>query len=137
MLPEVIEMLGRHLQYGWIYCQPLPGSTSRILARHTLQEWKPWVAYSNGQWPSGRIEWHGDMLSPSERSKRLFRWEQDGAPAGLLIEMLSPAGGTVLDPFAGTAAYGAESIRRGRRFIGCEADAGRFATASETLEAAA
>lgn len=135
MLPEVLELLGRHLHYGWCYCQPLPGANSRIMARHTLQAWKPWVAYSNGPWPSGRIDWHEDMLEPSERTKSVFRWEQDGGPAGYLIEVLSPKGGSVLDPFAGSGAYGVEALRRDRKFIGCEMDADRFSKASERLTA--
>lgn len=133
MLPDVIERLGRHLAYGWVYCQPLPGSNSRIMARHTLQSWKPWVAYSNGPWPSGRIDWHEDVLTASERAKSRYRWEQDPTPAGLLIEMLSSPGALVVDPFTGTGAYGAAAIVRGRRFVGCEVDEPRFTGAAKRL----
>lgn len=132
-LPDVMNRLGEHLQYGWVYCQPLPGSNSRIMARHALQAWKPWVAYSNGAWPSGRIDWHEDVLTPSDRTKSRYRWEQDGNPSEYLIEALCPEGGTVLDPFTGTGTYGLAALARGRHFIGCEMDADRFTGTVERL----
>jgi len=135
-LPQVMTRLGEHLQYGWMYSQPLPGSHSRILARHTLQAWKPWLAYSNGEWPSGRIDWHPDVLNPSARAKDLYRWQQDPEPARMLIDSLCPPGGTVLDPFTGTGSYGFLAIEMGRKFIGVEADAERFAVAVERVSGA-
>lgn len=132
-LPQVMARLGEHLQYGWIYSQPLPGSHSRIMARHTLQAWKPWLAYSNGSWPSGRIDWHPDVLDPSSRAKGNYRWQQDPDPARMLIDALCPEGGTVLDPFTGTGSYGVVSVEMGRKFIGMEADAERFAQASQRI----
>jgi len=135
MLPEVMDRLGAHLQYGWVYCQPLPGANSRIMARHVLQSWKPWLAYSNGQWPSGQVAWHEDLLDPSARTKSQFRWEQDGNPAEYLIEVLSQPGATVLDPFAGSGTYGLTALGRGRQFIGVEADETRLSQAAERLGA--
>jgi 16S rRNA G966 N2-methylase RsmD len=131
--PDVMHRLGAHLQYGWVYCQPLPGSTTRVLARHVLQSWKPWLAYSNGPWPSGAVDWHEDTLAASARTKSTFRWEQDGDPAEYLIEVLSPLGGTVLDPFTGSGAYGIAALSRGRQFIGVEMDDARFNGAAQRL----
>jgi ParB-like chromosome segregation protein Spo0J len=132
-LPEVAARLGEHLSYGWTYCQPLPGSNSRIMGRHILQSWKPWFVYSNGQWPSARIDWHPDMLDPSYRAKDRYRWEQDPDPVKLLIDATSDEGGLVLDPFSGTGAYGVAALSMGRRFIGVELDADRFAGAAKRL----
>lgn len=132
-LAEVMGRLGEHLNYGWIYSQPLPGSQTRILARHVLQAWKPWLAYTKNIWPSGRIEWHSDQLDASARSKSGYRWEQDPDPARLLIETLCPDGGTVLDPFTGTGSYGVVTVDMGRKFIGVEADSDRFSDAVKRL----
>lgn len=125
-LDAVMRRLGEHLNYAWMYSQPLPGSHSRILARQILQAWKPWVAYTVGTWPSGSIDWHTDVLHPGSRVKGTYRWEQDPDPARMLIDALCPEGGTVLDPFTGTGAYGAVAVDMGRNFIGVEADAARF-----------
>lgn len=132
-LPDVMSRLGENLSYGWTYAQPLPQQNTRILARHTLQEWKPWLAYSNGSWPSGAIEWHGDMLDPSDRAKKHYRWEQDGNPSRYLIEMLCPEGGMVLDPYCGSGSYGIAALSMGRQFIGVEADHERFQLCVERL----
>jgi site-specific DNA-methyltransferase (adenine-specific) len=132
-LPQVMARLGEHLAYGWMYAQPLPGSSSRILARQVLQLWKPWVAFSNGKWPSGRIDWHVDLLNGSARHKSTYRWEQDPGPAHLLVDCLSSPGDLVVDPFAGTGAYGTVAQDLNRRFVGVELDAERFRMASDRL----
>jgi site-specific DNA-methyltransferase (adenine-specific) len=132
-LPDVLDGLRAHLSYGWVYCQPLPGSNTRILARQVLQEWKPWVAFSNGTWPSGRIDWHPDLLDGTARHKSNYRWEQDPDGARFLIDVLSDDGALLVDPFAGTGAFGVAALEMGRRFIGVELDAERFTAAAERL----
>jgi hypothetical protein len=132
MLPEVLNRLGEHLSYGWEYVQPMPGQNSHIMGRHVFQTWKPWLVYSNGTWPSGAIDWHEDMTPPSAMQKS-YRWQQDAAPAAYLIEHLTDEGDVVCDPFAGVGSYGEAVAGLEREFIGCEADAGRFAKAVERL----
>jgi site-specific DNA-methyltransferase (adenine-specific) len=132
-LPDVIDRLRAHLAYGWIYCQPLPGSSSRILARHIGQEWKPWLAFSNGPWPSGRVDWHPDMLDGHPLSKDRYHWEQSTGPALQLIHYLAPENGLVLDPFAGSGSYGLAALQAGRRFVGIEADHDRYQTCCDRL----
>jgi hypothetical protein len=136
LLPDVMLVLGSQLDWGWCYCQPLPGASSRILARHIGQEWKPWLAFSNGAWPSGRVGWHPDMLNGAPLAKTRHRWEQSTGPALQLIEALCPAGGVVLDPFCGTGTYGVAARRAGRMFVGIEPDGERLATAAKRLGAA-
>lgn len=133
MLPEVLARLGEHLSYGWTYCQPLPGSSSRIMARHVGQAWKPWVAYSNGAWPSGRIDWHPDVLDGAPMAKTHYQWQQSTGPAAQLIWSLSFPQAVVLDPFTGSGSYGIAALDTGRRFVGVEADQSRFATACQRL----
>ncbi len=134
-LPEVLARLGEHLSYGWTYCQPLPGQQSRIMGRHVMQSWKPWVTFTNGQWPSGRIDWHPDMLDPSYRAKDQYRWQQDPNPTLLLIDALSDEGSLIVDPFTGTGSYGIAALQMGRKFIGVELDSDRFNGAAERLAA--
>jgi ParB-like chromosome segregation protein Spo0J len=132
-LPEVIAALGEHLSYCWQYAQPLPGSNTRILRVNVLQTWKPWLAYSNGPWPSGRVDWHPDTLDPSVRAKDRYRWQQGGEPAGMLVDALTDPDGLVCDPFCGTGTYGAVALKQGRRFLGVELDHDRFAGAAASL----
>ncbi len=134
-LPQVMASLGGHLSYGWMYAQPLPGSSSRILARSVLQEWKPWLAYSNGQWPSGSVGWHPDLLDASSRHKSTYRWEQDPDGCRHLVETLTPPDAVIVDPFTGTGAFGVGVLAVGRRFVGVELDAERFNGATDRLAA--
>lgn len=132
-LPEVMNRMGEHLNYGWVYIQPLPGANSRIMGRHILQSFKPWVAFTKSTWPSGRIDWHPDLLDPSARAKDAYRWQQDPNPAKMLVDALCPEGGTVLDPFTGTGSYGVAALELDRQFIGVEADAKRLDSARTRL----
>lgn len=134
-LPDVINMLGKHLSWGWMYIQPLKKGNSRIMARHVIQCHKPWVAYSNGQWPSGNVDWHPDLLDAGSKMKDRYRWEQDPDPTKMLIDALCPAGGTVLDPYTGTGSFGVATLEMERKFIGVEMDADRFKQCSERLNA--
>lgn len=132
-LDQVMQALGKHLQYGWVYALPLPGSHTRILARRVLQAWKPWLAYSNGPWPSGQLEWNIDLLDGSSRHKARYRWEQDPDGCRLLIESLTQPGGVVVDPFTGTGAFGVAARAFDRTFIGVEMDGDRYQSIVERL----
>ncbi len=134
LLPQVIERVSEHLNYGWIYVQPLPGTgqNSRIMGRHVFQTWKPWIVFSNGTWPSGIIDWHEDT-TPTSVAQKSYRWQQDAAPAAYLIEHLTEKGALVCDPFTGTGSYGEAVVGLKREFVGCEADSERFEKAVERL----
>jgi len=53
-----------------------------------------------------------------------------------LIKALTPVGGLVLDPFAGTGTSGVAAILEGRRFVGAEIQPQYYDIAVERLEAA-
>lgn len=132
-LDEVMQLMAQHLNYGWMYCQPLIGANSRILARQIMQSWKPWVAFTKNKWPSGRIDWHPDMLAQGARNKDQYRWQQDATPAEMLAIELCPEGGTICDPFMGVGTYGTMALKVGRQFVGVEMDAERFNTSKENF----
>lgn len=135
-LPDRMAALGARLQYGWMYAQELPGNNTRILGRHIAQEWKPWLAYSKGPWPAGRIDWHGDLIVDVPQEKTHYHWQQSVDPAESLIRSLCSAEGTVCDPFLGSGTYGVAALKAGRRFIGIEMDADRFRIASDRMAVA-
>lgn len=123
-LPEVMERLGEHLTYGWMFRLELPGSHTRIMGRHIRQTWKPILAYTNGTWPSN--EWGEDMLTSPTREKTRYEWEQNAAPALELIKRYSPKGGLIVDPFLGVGSFAVAAQQAKRRFIGCEIDVERL-----------
>lgn len=131
-----LECLAEHLQFGWLYVQPLPGAQSRILGRHVCQTFKPWLSFSNGPWPSGRILMHGDTLDGHPPARDRWTWEQTVGPGVQLVEIHCPTDGIVLDPFAGTGTYGEATLDAGREFVGVEADIDRFDMAVARLRRA-
>ena len=53
-----------------------------------------------------------------------------------LLNVVCPTGGTVLDPFMGSASTGVAAIKRGMKFIGIERDADHFQVACQRIDAA-
>lgn len=131
-LPTVIELLGRFMTYGWCFRHDLPGSNSRIMGRHLIQTWKPFLAYSTGTWPSG--EWRPDRVIGDGKDQAEFAWGQSAGPAVDLIESYSRPDALVLDPFTGGGAYGEAALRAGRRFIGIELVPAKLALAAHRLQ---
>jgi hypothetical protein len=133
-LPQVLELLGAHMNYGWAFALELTGSRARVPARHIVQEWKPIVAFTPGPWPSGgRWYAHGDLLVSHEREKELYEWQHPVAPVRLLIERYCPEDGLVVDPFMGVGSFGVAALSSGRRFVGVETHLGRFEQARQRL----
>lgn len=64
---------------------------------------------------------------------------QVGKPEPLMEQLVRivPPGGTVLDPFMGSATTGVAALRAGLNFIGCEMARGYFDVADKRLAAAA
>lgn len=60
---------------------------------------------------------------------------QVGKPVPVMRELvrLTPEGGTVLDPFMGSATTGVAALEAGRAFVGVEIDAHYFGIAAERL----
>ena len=54
-----------------------------------------------------------------------------------IVETLTRPGDLVIDPFMGSGTTGVAALQLGRRFIGCELDAGYFAIAQRRIENAA
>jgi site-specific DNA-methyltransferase (adenine-specific) len=63
---------------------------------------------------------------PTVKSTDLMAW---------LIKLITPPGGTVLDPFMGSGSTGKAAVRLGHSFIGCELDADYYAIATRRIEA--
>ena len=134
MIHEYMDALAvGGLNFGWIYSEPLPGSNVRFQGRKIAVSWQPWLAFSNGTWPSGDIDWHPDTLTESPRAKKRYVWEQKWDIAAELTATFAQPGSLVLDPFAGSGSYGVAALSVGCRWIGIEMDAKGHHKAAERL----
>jgi DNA modification methylase len=78
---------------------------------------------------------YGNVLK-SSRVHSSEREHQTQKPVDLIqmiVETVSPAGGTILDPFMGSGTTGVACVREGRAFIGIEIDEGYFDIACKRI----
>jgi DNA modification methylase len=50
----------------------------------------------------------------------LHEWSPGETAVGPIIEAHTTPGETILDPFAGSGAFGRKAVEMGRRWIGCD-----------------
>lgn len=81
----------------------------------------------------GRETLPGVIQCPVERIGQ--KLHMTGKPLNLMRELVKcvPDGGTVLDPFMGSASTGVAALERGLKFIGCEMVPGIFEIAEERM----
>lgn len=130
-LPEVLGRITEHLDYQWSYCLDLPGTNARFRDRNMIQTWKPVIIATAGRW--GPHPWQRDRVTSPAKDQALYEWQQNPDPAAELIDRYVPAGGLVVDPFAGVGSFAVAALRMGRQFIGAELDEERHTTARQRI----
>lgn len=117
-LPEVMQALASELTYGWTCAVRHTGGELRFRNLHVRNAWKPVMLYYRPPldlwW-----DWFSDMTSGG-REKDEHEWQQAEAEAAHFIEALCPAGGLVVDPFAGGGTSLVAAKKLGMRYIGFE-----------------
>lgn len=127
-LAPAIESAGLRYQANPIWDKGAPGLGTGFRAQHEAiihfsidtPEYHS-VSYGNIL-KAGRMP--ADKDHPTQKPLDLMR---------KLIEVVSPVGGMILDPFMGSGSTGVAAIRAGRSFVGIEHDPVHFATACERL----
>jgi site-specific DNA-methyltransferase (adenine-specific) len=69
-----------------------------------------------------------ERAHPTQKPLSLMKW---------CVNLCSKEGDTIFDPFMGSGTTGVACMQLGRKFIGCELDAGYFAIAEKRIKAAA
>lgn len=80
---------------------------------------------------------HGNTLRKVENTETAGNTHPTVKPTELmayLLRLVTPAGGTALDPFMGSGSTGKAAMREGFRFIGCELDEKYMAIAKARIE---
>ncbi|WP_186813320.1 DNA methyltransferase [Cellulomonas xylanilytica] len=119
-LHEVIPNMAEHLRYWWTICLLQGSPTPAIPGVGVFVGWKPILWFVNG---GTRV--HPRMLNDVIKSERppdqtTHRWAQSVAQIEGLIESLTDPGDLIVDPFAGTAAWGAFAQSMNRRWLGSD-----------------
>jgi 16S rRNA G966 N2-methylase RsmD len=117
-LPQVMNALAENLEYAWTCAIRHTGGELRFRKYNIRNGWKPLVMFYKPPldlwW-----DWFSDMTSGG-REKDAHDWQQAESEAAHYIEALTPAGGLVVDPFAGGATTLLASRKLGLRYIGFE-----------------
>lgn len=132
-LPEVLERLSEHLCYVWSAAVLMPGRHVDIRAMRIRTAHRAVLLFSAGPYVPRR--WLEDTIrSPHAPAKDLHPWQQALGPVAKLVELCSAPGELVCDPFLGSGTTAIAAVSSGRRFVGCDRDAGAVAAALERLE---
>ena len=95
-LPQVMEAMGRHLEYFWTFAIKFSGSHCTVHARHVQNRWKPILAFARPpiKPPS---DWVTDSLQGGGRDKGLHDWGQPQSEIGYLLRLLTAPGDLIVN----------------------------------------
>lgn len=117
-LPDVMQMLCRHLKYRWTLAYLTPGGQAvQQWNAKVNASWKPVILFGESE------TWIGDVAKSNDNDKRFHGWGQSESGMADLVERLTKPGQLVCDPFLGGGTTAVVSLKLGRRFVGCDIDA--------------
>jgi site-specific DNA-methyltransferase (adenine-specific) len=132
---EVLQDLGRHLDFFWDFIALNRGSRPVMWQRHILAGYKSILAFTKGKpdcpYGNGNIL---DVWVGSGEDKRYHTWGQDESTARYYIACFSQPGAMVLDPFVGGGTTAVLAKQLNRNFIAFEIDPDTANIASKRLE---
>ena len=117
-LLQVLTNMAIHLNYGWLFAVHHTGGDFRYRKLHLQNKWKPIAGFYkpplNTWW-----NWFPDMASGG-KEKTDHEWQQALGEAEHFIKALSPEGGLICDPFAGSGTGCLAAKNTGRKWVAFE-----------------
>ena len=113
-LPKVLELMGKHLKYYWLFCLLHQGGGSAMIFEKRIScFFKPIVAFSKNR-KAEQTKIISDVIQGSGRAKTNHKWEQGSDEISPFILKYTKDSGLILDPFlgSGTTAYCAKKLYR-------------------------
>ncbi len=117
-LPQVYDLVRKHLNYFWTIALKHTGHTAIISAVNVDNSWKPIVIYNKP--PLKKPYIFKDLIEGVQGEKNLHEWAQSIDEARKLINIFSRTGDTILDPMAGSGTTLAAALSEKRKAIGIE-----------------
>lgn len=121
-LPQIVEALGKHLNYHWTLAYLTPGGQAvQLWQRKVNTFWKPVLIYVKGEYAG---DWLGDVTKSdvNDNDKQHHHWGQSESGMADLIGRLSKPDQLICDPFLGGGTTAVVAHDMGRRFVGCDVD---------------
>jgi len=132
-LIEGLTALASHLRYWWTLALRHQHAGYVVNGgRRVINRWKPLLLFTrkDGCAPAE----FADLVEGTGREKELHVWQQSAGELGYLLETFTRAGDLVIDPFVGSGTTAVACLQLGRRFIGCDIDAGAVAIARRRVQ---
>jgi DNA modification methylase len=139
-LPLVMDALrtDARIKYHWSLIVMTPGAAPMLEWKHVSSHYKHVLWFTKGYY---RGDWQTDVLRtepvespPYKTDKREYHeWEQPVIVFTEIIKRFTDPGQTVADFFLGSGTTALAAVSQGRRFIGCDIDAGCVEDAVERV----
>lgn len=135
-LPEIMQALGRALNYHWAVAYLTPGGEAVQLWQKKVNTfWKPVLVYARPE--DTPVRWFGDVArsdpNDDDPNSHPTGWAQSESGTADLVRRASEPGWVVCDPFTGAGTTAVVAAALGRAFIGCDSDADRVADARRRI----
>ena len=133
-LPDILQMLGNHLQYVWPLAILHSGQKKVVYPVNINQSWKPILWYCK---PPLQKYWSPftDIFTGGQE-KDLHKWQQSVEEAKYYLSHLCPPNAVVLDPMMGSGTVVLAAMQLGFNATGIEIDPAAYATAQERIKQA-
>jgi hypothetical protein len=120
-LPEVLNVMARHLTYWWTFTVVFGGQPVLIHSRHIQNRSRLILAFAR---PPVRpaTRWFAAVIEGGGREKDHHDWGQGEAEARYLLTWLTEPGDLVVDPFCGGGTMPAACKGLGRNWLAIERD---------------
>lgn len=131
-LPHYLDLLRIGLNYRWTGCYQIPGQRNRNHGARVATGWKPLLIFQSdgGGAPEFILD---DVFSSDADDKAHHHWGQSESGMAAIVERCTKPGQLVVDPFLGGGTTAVVCRDLGRRFVGCDVDAGAVRTARERM----
>ena len=118
-LPQVLEMMTRHLDYYWICSYLVPGASGSNIHKKVNPNWKPILIFGSSDY-NGKI--FSDVFKSEQRDKDFHEWGQSVSGMSSIIGQICKPTQTILDPFLGAGTTGISALENHCLFTGFDID---------------
>ncbi len=120
-LPQVLDILRKHLTYSWLAGIYHTGGHIQIWKHKVWNQWKPIVVFTKGK--EGEHDWYLDMFYGKKGDKVAHDWAQGEREAAYYIEKLTNEGDYVIDPMCGSGTIPRAAFQLKRKALGIDINA--------------